>query len=319
MNKHLKTYVELLHKIRPILTDVSLRDGIQSALPSAYPTAKKKELLHHIMTQTMSRRIEVGSFVSPKVLPIMGDTLDLYKFGAQWYEITNHPCNCMDICKRETTAGIICVKSSPMIPQLGVLVPNMEKMELAIEHKIPFVSFITSVSDEFQRRNIKKSLEETKQELQQMITKMHIESPHTYTKLYVSCINKCPIIGEIAHNKIVDEMLYYSNNFKFDELCLSDTCGTLTEIEFKYIISTMLQLGVPTNKISLHLHVLPANETEIQKILFYCFEKGINKFDVSLLDSGGCSVTMGKHTKPNLSHEYLFRILNMYLCKKLSE
>ena len=302
MNRHLKKYIDLLTKIHPQLTDVSLRDGIQSALPAAFPTAKKCETLRHIMTQTLASRVEVGSLVSPKVLPIMSDTLDVYRFGSQWVGSPG-------IDKNTVTRK--------QIPDLGVLVPNMDKLHVALDRGIPYVSMISSVSDEFQRKNTRKSLIDTKLELQAMCTAARQMRNKPYLKLYISCINRCPIVGEIGNNTIVSELLCYSDYFDFDELCLSDTCGTLTAHKLKYIVDLSTKYGVPVDKLSVHLHVLPNNEAEVQKILFYCFDKGIRKFDVSLLEHGGCSVTMGKTAKPNLTHEHFFNVLNMYLRTKM--
>jgi hydroxymethylglutaryl-CoA lyase len=308
MNKYMNSYIKLLAKVRPQLTDVSLRDGIQSALPATFPTTKKKELLHHIMTQTGSSRVEVGSLVSPKVLPIMADTLDVYRFGAQW-------CSNDDSNQYNARDS----KTSTQIPRLGVLVPNAEKLSIALEHKIPYISMITSVSDEFQKKNIKRSLVDTKLELQQMCGLTRQNLPNTYLKLYISCINKCPIVGPISTDTIVGELLCYSDYFDVDELCLSDTCGTLSAADFKAIVDLATKYGVPVEKLSVHLHMTANTETEVQKILFYCFDKGIRKFDVSLVEEGGCSVTMGKQTKPNLTHETFFRMLNLYLRSKISE
>lgn len=294
MNRHLRRYIDLLSRTRPQLTDVSLRDGIQSATLCAFPTKKKTDLLFSIMTMGYVSRVEVGSLVSNKVLPIMADTMDVYRFGVE---------NATD--------------SEPK--QLGVLVPNMDNLKTALEHKIPYVSMITSVSDEFQQKNTRKTILETKQELQLMCYTVRSTLPTTYLKLYISCINKCPIMGTIENNAIVNELLCYSSGFEFDELCLSDTCGTLTAHDFKYIVSRATMYGVSVDKLSVHLHVLPGNELEVQKILFYCFEKGIYKFDVSLLETGGCSVTMGKNVKPNLSHVMFHRILNMYIRSKIVE
>lgn len=301
MNRHLRKYIEVLNRVRPQLTDVSLRDGIQSAAVSEFPTQRKKEILHNIMTQYVPARIEVGSFVSPKVLPIMADTNELYQYGAQWSGNRE---------QEDTT-------KSAMVPMLGVLVPNMRGLNMAVDNGVKYMSFITSVSEDFQLKNTRKSLFDTKTELHEMTAAARQSMPDTYLKLYISCISKCPLRGELDSSHIVSELMCYSS-FDFDELCLSDTCGTLKLINFKNIVSTIINYGVPVSKLSVHLHVLPDNEDNVVEILKYCFEHGINKFDVSLLEQGGCSVTMGKDTKPNLSYDLFYRALNLYIKSMLS-
>jgi hypothetical protein len=103
----------------------------------------------------------------------------------------------------------------------------------------------------------------------------------------------------------------------FDEFCLSDTCGKLEYYDFVSIIEGLLSQGVCSSKISLHLHVTSQNRESVQKILFYCFENKINKFDVSLIETGGCSVTIKEEYLPNLSYDSFYQILDEYLENKL--
>jgi hypothetical protein len=52
----------------------------------------------------------------------------------------------------------------------------------------------------------------------------------------------------------------------------------------------------------------------LEKIIYYCFYKKINKFDVSLIENGGCAVTM-KPDKlhPNMTYDIFYRILDKYI------
>ena len=64
--------------------DVSLRDGLQTwkRIPT---TQEKKNILHNIMRNTSSQKIEVGSIVSKKVLPQFDDTAELYHYCRKTY------------------------------------------------------------------------------------------------------------------------------------------------------------------------------------------------------------------------------------------
>jgi hypothetical protein len=104
---------------------------------------------------------------------------------------------------------------------------------------------------------------------------------------------------------------------KVDDICLSDTCGTLTDEDFEYIIDTCAYFGLPTNKVSLHLHVKKGREDEIEKIIHKALDRKIINFDVSELKTGGCSVTMKKENlAPNLSYELYYKSLCTYITKK---
>ena len=138
-------------------------------------------------------------------------------------------------------------------------------------------------------------------------------------KLYLSCINECPIEGEINKNIIIDEIAYYANNhrnYKINEICLSDTCGTLTFNDYKYILDGCMDKNIPMDLLSLHLHV--GNNNEVEKIIRYSLLKKMNTFDVSALEEGGCSVTIN-NPKKNLNYDIFYEILLKYMLDLLIE
>ena len=278
-------------RFNPILFDVSLRDGIQGANPDNYPTTTKKDLMKTILTKYSPQKIEIGSFVSPKVLPIMKDTPELFDFS-------------------------MTLKKDADVLDIYALVPNKKGLVDAMQMGVQNFSFITSVSDEFQLRNTRRSIEYKKTELEEM---MNLLRPESKTKLYISCIDECPIRGPIDSDVIIHEILTsyglieYKNYRTFDEICLSDTMGTLKLRDFEYIVDGLIRFGVAKNRISVHLHVDSKNESDAKLILFSCFQKGITRFDVSSLLEGGCSVSMGSSKlKPNMTYEFFFDTLEEY-------
>ena len=249
--------------------DVTLRDGLQS-MQKIYTLDEKKSLLDKILLKyPNTKEIEIGSLVSSKILPQMSDSLEFYKYAEKKYPEYN----------------------------FYMLIPNKNKFKLAKENNIKNLSFITSASDSFQKKNVNKTITDTNSEL----WKITNEIDDTYkTKLYISCINECPLAGKIDF----ENLMYKINNnlhFKIDNICLSDTCGTLTFNDFKYIIENINETKI--NKLSLHLH--NSKNKDIIDIINYAIKNNITYFDVSDIDSGGCSVTM----KPdmltnNLSYDF---------------
>ena len=264
------------------LFDVTLRDGLQS-VSKIYNLTEKKEILRNIILKR-PQAIEIGSLVSSKILPQMNNSLELYQEGKEYNAILG---NSID---------------------LYLLIPNLKGLELASMNNIDNFSFITSVSDSFQKKNIGKTLVETKGQLRQMIQN-DIITADKKIKLYISCITDCPIQGKINYIKIIDELLYYYYSYEnLDELCISDTCGTLQYDKFKRIIKELEKRQVDIGKFSLHLHN-QENKQNIQDIILYAMKKGIYRFDVSNMpELGGCSVTM-KNTKGNLSYEQIYNCL----------
>jgi isopropylmalate/homocitrate/citramalate synthase len=294
--KSLPTFRELYTKINPILYDVTLRDGLQNAKVEDYPTEHKKKVFQNIMKSENPPKIEVGSLTSYRILPIMKDSIEIYKYAVEY------------------------INKEKLNTDVYVLVPSLSKLNIAINNKIQNYSFITSVSNSFQLRNTSRTLDRTKEELRTMFETLDNGSnENSKKKLYISCIDQCPIVGKIDKGFIINELLYYNENYNFDEICLSDTCGNLSFENFFYIIENATYLGIPTNKLSLHLHISNENMENSKKILKYCFENEINKFDISSLATGGCSITIeNKKLHPNLSYGIFYSILYEYIYKKIN-
>ena len=294
--KSLPTFRELYSKINPILYDVTLRDGLQNAKVEDYPTEHKKKVFQNIMKSENPPKIEVGSLTSYRILPIMKDSIEIYKYAVEY------------------------INKEKLNTDVYVLVPSLSKLNIAINNKIQNYSFITSVSNSFQLRNTSRTLDRTKEELRTMFETLDNGSnENSKKKLYISCIDQCPIVGKIDKSFIINELLYYNENYNFDEICLSDTCGNLSFENFFYIIENATYLGIPTTKLSLHLHISNENMENSKKILKYCFENEINKFDISSLATGGCSITIeNKKLHPNLSYGIFYSILYEYIYKKIN-
>jgi len=258
--------------------DVTLRDGLQTS-KNIYTLNEKKQLLHYIMDNYNPLHVEVGSIVSNKVLPQMKYSQELYNYAIEKYPKSN----------------------------FYMLIPNIKYLKEGVKNGVENFSFITSVSDEFQKKNTKMDLCQTKNELKNMNTYVDTNCNNPIKKLYVSCINECPIVGKIENIRIVEQILYYKYNYNFDNICLSDTCGTLSYDDMKKIIETSLSYGMSPEQLSIHLHLGNNDKEKIKKMINFLFYCKINIFDVSTLEnSGGCSVTIhqGK-TRRNLTYQDL--------------
>ena len=101
-------------------------------------------------------------------------------------------------------------------------------------------------------------------------------------------------------------------NYNLNELCLSDTCGTLKSTDFREIIDNLQYHNY--NKLSLHLHY--SDDDNLMHILDYCIKKGIIRYDVSYLEnSGGCSVTMRSNKiNSNLNYHQIESFIDKVTC-----
>lgn len=206
------------------LFDVSLRDGLQSK-KQIYTLNEKKDLLHKIIDEYHPKSIELGSIVSKNILPQMNNSIDLYKYAINLEHDIDY----------------------------YLLVPNKKKLKIALDNDIKNMSFISSFSNSFQKKNINKSLQETINEIRE-IDNILQENNLINNKLYLSCFNDCPIEKEISEDEILFNIIQYSNLKSFNEICLSDTTGNLKVDDFVKIFYQIRKL-ININNLSLHLHV----------------------------------------------------------------
>ena len=301
----------IFQKLNPILFDVSLRDGIQGANPSIYMTGMKKHIFHRIISQETPKKMEIGSIVSPKILPIMNDTLDLYRYSQDPSPL---------IYDEDGQIDIEAKKIEKLDTEIYVLVPTLQKLSIGLSAGIRNFSFLTSVSDKFQMKNVGKDIRATCTEFDDMFRLMGTNGGANRfgKKLYISCIDHCPILGKIDPDFILHEILYYHTKFEFDELCLSDTCGKLDSENFEYILDHCILFGIPPSKLSLHLHVGQDNLEYVEQNIWFSLDKGVRRFDVSAIGSGGCSVTMNvQDLAANLSYDQFWSIIDKYINKKI--
>ena len=280
-----KTYQEIYKNIgSPKPFDVSLRDGIQNSKNSISTNQKKK--IYNIIVETYDPpSLEVGSLVSSKILPIFSDSIDFYEYCVNNKNTDNY-----------------------------LLVPNLDKTIDAINISCCNLSLISSVSNSFQIKNTKKNLDQTKKEILNIVYLLndHHKIINPKIKLYLSCINECPIEGKIDNKKIIEEIKWYYQNIKPNILCLSDTCGSLTNSDYLNIIDNS---DVPYTNFGIHLHYDDKNEKEAVHILKSSFDRKISNIDVSFVENGGCSVTI-KNPKKNLTYDLFYKTLQEYILEK---
>src|SRR6201982_3017110 len=112
------------------VVEVGPRDGLQNEKVTI-PTEAKVEYITALADAGL-RVIEAGAFGSPKWVPQMADTAQVYR------EIPKDP-------------GV----------EYPVLVPNMKGLERAIEAGVKSIAIFTAASDTFNKRNINMTIDES--------------------------------------------------------------------------------------------------------------------------------------------------------------
>lgn len=241
------------------ISEVGPRDGLQNCA-SIMPTDRKKLWISALFGAGL-KEIEVGSFVSPKLLPQMADTEEIARFA-------------------RTIDGL----------NVAVLIPNLKGAEKAIECAAHKITLPMSVSETHSIRNIRRTHNEVIEQvgaIRKCIDSLRKEERPVFEGSLSTAFG-CSIEGQIPLNVILRcaERLVEAG---CDEIGLSDTTGYADPHAIKRLINEVR--GVVGDKLtSVHLH----NTRGLGLAnAFAAFIEGITTFDSSLGGIGGCPTAPG--------------------------
>jgi hypothetical protein len=228
-----------------------------------WPFARQMDLFHFVLCRNRPDKIELGTFENSS---------PLHKYAQDYFEtrkITDTP--------------------------LYTIINSENQLKNALKLKYTHFSFMTSISNAFQNRHDNKSLSETKRELQKISS-----IPEGTKRIYISCIGECPYMGEIDIEHTIYEIAQYYYQYKLDELILCDTCGRIEYDKFRYLIESLLLLGVPASRFGLQLYMKKQYLDYVENIVQYSINNNISNVVVS---------SMG-HKESLLSYEMISKITN---------
>lgn len=252
------------------VVEVGARDGLQNekvTLP-----AEVKVAFVTALADAGLRVIEAGAFVSPKWVPQMADTAEVYR-------------------------------SIPKDPGVDypVLVPNMKGLERAIETGVTSIAIFTAASDTFNKRNINMSIEESFASYAPVAARARSEKMRI--RGYVSTAFGCPYDGDVPAEKVL-EVSARLLDLGCYEVSVGDTIGVGTPMQVQGVIGMLLQV-IPAKKLAMHFH--DTRGTALANTLA-ALEMGIATFDASAGGLGGCPYAPG--ASGNLATEDLLYMLD---------
>ncbi len=238
-----------------ILEDQSLRDGLQFerlVLP-----LKDKVALFHLLRDAGLKRIQVGSFVNPKLLPQMADTDEFVA------EVADTP----DVL-------------------ITALVFDKRGLERAHACGLGHVSLSVSVSDSHSQKNVRKSAAQALASVVRLIGTAAAQGMQV--RAGVQCAFGCDDKGEIKPDKVISSLAQMAGAGAA-RLNLADTAGMANPRQVKALV-TALTAEIPGAEFSLHLH-----DTRGLGIANMAagHEAGVRIFDTSAGGLGGCTFVRG--------------------------
>lgn len=242
------------------IIEVGARDGLQNE-KQILSVATRVELIERLAKAGL-KKIEAGSFVSPKWVPQMAST-----------DAVLDALNASSV-KAETGA------------QYAVLTPNLRGLEGAVQHRADEIAIFGAASESFTQKNINCSIKESLQRFEDIAASA--QQLNLPMRGYVSTIIGCPYEGDIDPQAVAEvaKTLYQMGCF---EISLGDTIGVGTPIKFQRMLDAVLK-EVPIGKLAVHCH-----NTYGQALanIYASLQYGINKVDSAVAGLGGCPYAQG--------------------------
>lgn len=252
------------------IVEVGPRDGLQNEKMPL--TLEQRKTLILALMQTGLQSIEVGSCVSPKWVPQMANSTELFAELPQ-------------------NTGIA----------LSLLTPNLKGFEQALACGCKEVAVFTAASESFTQKNINCSIAESFEKFADVIALA--KQNDIKVRGYVSCVVDCPYEGAISPEQVTQVVTKLFDMGCY-EISLGETIGTATPDRVKRLWASVLN-EIDSKFLAGHFHntygMAIAN-------IYQSLEQGIRIFDSSVSGLGGCPYAKG--AAGNVATEDLYYLLN---------
>jgi len=239
-----------LKKQKIILEEQGLRDGIQN-LDIVLPTEKKIELIDKVIDAGIMR-IQIASFVHPRLVPQMADAEAV----------------CQAVRKRE---GVI----------YSGLVLNERGVTRGIAAGLDHLACSISASNTHSQKNARKTLNEAKDAFKRMV--QLCKQNDIISRGGIQCAFGCRYEGVISHSHVLD-MVKHHLDCGIDELAIADSTGMANPLQIEELMTQVVELASDIPVI-LHLH---NTENKGFANVYAATKAGVKIFDTAFGGLGGC-------------------------------
>ncbi|OOY27183.1 hydroxymethylglutaryl-CoA lyase [Thioclava sp. L04-15] len=235
--------------------EMAPRDGLQNEKREI--ALADKIALVDCLSRAGFRRIEVGSFVSPKWVPQMADSAAVF-------------------------AGIA---RKPGI-SYAALTPNMKGYEAAIAAGADEVAIFASASEGFSRANLNCSIAESLERFTPIMEAA--KADNVKVRGYVSVVTDCPFDGATPPENVA-KVVASLRDMGCYEISLGDTIGQGTPESVTAMLRAVLE-EAPAEQLAGHYHDTSGRALDnIEASL----ELGLRVFDAAVGGLGGCPYAPG--------------------------
>tara|TARA_R110002050_G_scaffold223221_3_gene359037 strand:- start:11656 stop:12597 length:942 start_codon:yes stop_codon:yes gene_type:complete len=252
------------------IVEVGPRDGLQNEATPV--SANDKITLIQKLADAGISYIESGSFVSPKWVPQMSTSSEVFE-------------------KLNRKDGVT----------YAALTPNLQGFEGAIAVNADEVAIFGAASESFSQKNINCTIEESLARFTPIMAAA--KQANIKVRGYVSCVLGCPYEGDISPEQVakVAKKLYQMGCY---EISLGDTIGVGTPAKVMEMIQAVSN-DVPIEKLAVHFH-----DTYGQALtnIYAALQMGIAVVDSAIAGLGGCPYAKG--ASGNVATEDVVYMLN---------
>jgi hydroxymethylglutaryl-CoA lyase len=237
------------------INEVGLRDGLQSQGKTL--TVDERLALAEALVGAGLRFMEAGSFVSPKAVPQMAGTEDLFPR-----------------------------LPSPERIQYAALVPNMKGYERAVAAGARTVNVVLSVTETMNQKNINMSLERTAEVCEQIVARAADDGVNA--QAYLAVAFECPFEGPVDP-RVVAHYGKRMNDAGAGKVIVADTIGAADPAKVEAVLGLLLE-RVEAARMSCHFH-----DTRGMALanIHAAVLAGVREFDASIGGLGGCPFSPG--------------------------
>ena len=241
--------------IDALVSEVGPRDGLQS-IRSTMPLEAKKAWISAEAAAGVTE-IEVGSFVSPKLLPQLADTAEVVAHALGLPGLT-----------------------------VAVLVPNFKGAQAAVAAGVHKITIPFSASDTHLQKNVRRTPTEMLEETRAIVTLLRSLPAERRPKFEagISTAFGCSYEGVIPADKVV-RLAETLIELGCDEVGLSDSVGYANPAQIKELVVRVRAAVGERALAGLHLH--NTRGLGLANVLAG-LEIGLRTFDSSLGGLGGC-------------------------------
>ena len=257
---------------RVSVREVGPRDGFQNE-PEVISTDDKVRLVE-CLGRTGLRRLEVTSFVRADVIPQLADGLEVLRRARIPKEVS-----------------------------VSVLVPNARGFDNALEVRECFqeINLFLSASETHNRKNVNRSVEESLDGLERVISRARAEELRC--EGVISVAFGCPYEGEVAPERVF-AIARRLRDAGCGEIAFGDTTGMANPAQVReFFAAARASLG----EVELTAHFHNTRGQGLANVLA-ALDSGVRSFESSFGELGGCPVPRG--ATGNIASEDLVSMLH---------